>query len=65
MTDEDELVARPVAVGLERGNMVAERGFEIRFGPEHQTADARMQAVGADDEIDLSKPPLCRPVRST
>ena len=55
MAEIDEFVARPIALDLERGDVITERHLEPRIGPEHQLADARMQAVGADDQVGLTR----------
>ena len=51
----DEFVARPIALDLERGDVITERHFDPRVGPEHKLADARMQPVRADDQIGLTR----------
>ena len=53
--DVDILVARPVAARFERGDDIAEPLLETILRPEGEAAHRRMQAVGADDEIE---PPL-------
>ena len=55
VADVDEFVARPIPFDLERGDVVTERDFERCLGSERELADARMQAVGADDQIDLAR----------
>jgi hypothetical protein len=54
VADIGELVARPIAPGLERGDVIAERDLERRFRTEGERAHARVQSVGADDEIGLA-----------
>ena len=55
VADGDEFIARAIALDLERGDVITERDFEPRFGPEHQPADARMQPVRANHQIDLAR----------
>ena len=62
MGDIDELVARPIARELERSDVVAKRNLERCLGPERELADARMQPVGADKEVDLATRSIAVPV---
>lgn len=55
MADVDELVARPIALDLECGHVIAECHFEVLLRPERQLAHARMQPVATDDQIDIAR----------
>ena len=52
MDDVGVLVARTVAGRLEGGDGVAEPLFEALLRPESERAHLRVEAVGADDEIE-------------
>lgn len=51
--DGRELVARPVALDIERRDLQAEVFLELLFGPEDEPAHLGMQSVGPNDEIEL------------
>ena len=48
------LVARPVARDFESGHAIAEPFFEVIVGLKCQTADGRVQTVGADHHVELA-----------
>ncbi len=53
--DIRQLVAGPISVHLDCGNTVAEIVLEVGLWSKHQTAHRRMQATGADDEIEFAR----------
>src|SRR5262249_39626395 len=55
VADIDEFVTRTIARDLERGGLITEGNLDPRIRPKHQLADARMQAVGANHEVGLSR----------
>jgi hypothetical protein len=55
MADIDEFIARTIALNIERGDVVPERHFDGLRRPEHEPADPRMQPVGADHQVGLTR----------
>jgi len=61
MAHVDELVTRPIPLDLERGHAIPERDLEPALGPEGELANARMQPIGADDQIDHASVAVLEP----
>jgi hypothetical protein len=55
-----ELIARPIAVDFESGDVTAKRDLERPLGAEDELTDSRVQPVGADDQIDIARGRMIR-----
>ena len=54
MAEIDEFIARPIPLDLERCDVITQWDFEVCLRTERERPDARMQSVGANDQIDLA-----------
>ena len=57
--DIDQFISRPVAVNLKCGGFIPEKALDPIFRPERQLTHTRMQAVGADHEIEFALDSAC------
>jgi H+-transporting ATPase len=48
----EQLIARPVALSVKRRDPIAQVGFEVGVGSEHKTTHRRVDAAGADHQVE-------------